>query len=418
MSLLAYHDWIRPLREQAEIRNRWLLARLDDLLPRLMARAGLDMWLVIAREYNEDPVMLSLLPQPAMSARRRTILLFYRLPDGRVERLSLDRYGYPGFYEAGWNPEEDAQYEALARHIAQREPETIGLNISPDFAFADGLSFNEHEQLKAALGPSGMDRVRSAEPLAVAWLETRLPEEIAAYAGIVGLGHALIRELYSPRVIHPGVTTTGDLRWWLRETMQALGVTPWFHPSVAIQAPGQRYDAEAPREVILPGDLLWCDVGFNYLGLCTDQQQHAYVRRPGESDAPDGLKAALADANRLQDIHMEQMRAGRTGNEILAETLQRAHATGLEPQVYSHPLGTHGHAAGPTIGLWDRQAGVPGPGDYPLYDDTAYSIELNAKRPIPEWNEQQVRIALEEDAVFTEGGMRWLAGRQTAFHLL
>jgi hypothetical protein len=159
-------------------------------------------------------------------------------------------------------------------------------------------------------------------------------------------------------------------------------------------------------------------MGFIYLGLATDQQQHAYVLKPGETDAPEGLKAALIIGNQLQDIHMAAMKVGATGNDVLRITRQQAESEGIKAMIYSHPLGYHGHAAGPTIGLWDQQGGVPGRGDYPIFDNTAYSIELNAQVAVPEWNNQLVRIALEEDALLSGGQICWLSGRQTDLHLI
>jgi hypothetical protein len=257
-----------------------------------------------------------------------------------------------------------------------------------------------------------------AEAAAVGWLETRTPDEIEVYPQIVAMGHALIARAFSHEVIIPSVTTTADVVWWMRQTMHDVGLRAWFQPTVEIQAPGQRYDAEEKRITIMPGDLLHCDVGFAYLGLCTDQQQHAYVLREGEADAPEGLRAAMATGNQLQDILTGAMTVGSTGNNVLRSALEQARAAGLMPSIYTHPLGYHGHAAGPTIGLWDQQGGVPGNGDYLLYDWTVYSIELNAKSLVSEWDGQEVRIALEEDALLSGGVVAWLNGRQTALHLV
>jgi hypothetical protein len=418
MLIETFRDKLLPLRAQAEIINDWLRQRLETILPEIMAREGFDMWIVIAREYNEDPVIMTLLPQPAMSARRRTILVFYQPPSGSFQRLSLDRYGYDGFYDGVWDAQED-QFQCLARLIEERDPQRIGINTAADFAFGDGLTHHEYPLLRAAVGDQVAARLHSAERLCVGWLERRLPAEIAAYPALIEMGHALIADAFSTRVIHPGITRAEDVVWWLRQKMHDLGLRAWFQPTVEIQAVGQRYDPrEGQRTVILPGDLLHCDVGFLYLGLATDQQQHGYVLRPGESDAPAGLRAALAAGNRLQDIHLAAMRPGRTGNEILRGVLEQARAEGINPSVYSHPIGYHGHAAGPIIGLWDQQEGVPGRGDYPLVEDTCYSIELNVKHAVPEWDDQEVRIALEEDAALTDGSMRWLHGRQTRFHLI
>lgn len=416
---------ILPLSEQAALRNGWLRERLELLLPALMERAAIDLWLVVAREYNEDPVIMTLIPEPEMSARRRTILLFSRRADGTVERLSLGRYGYKGLgdldgdlYQAAWNPDEESQDACLRRVVAERNPRRIGVNVGPTFAFGDGLSHHEHERLVVALGPELSVRLVSAEALAVGWLERRTPGELAAYPDLVAMGHRLIARAFSRAVITPGRTTTDEVVWWLRQTMHDHGLRAWFQPNVEIQAPGQSFEAAAPRSVIEPGDLLWVDVGFAYLGLCTDQQQHAYVLRAGEHEAPAGLRAALAAGNRLQDILLAEMRAGRTGNQVLLAAREQALAEGLQPSIYTHPLGFHGHAAGPTIGLWDRQGGVPGAGDYPLYERTAYSIELNVRCAVPEWSGQEVRIALEEDAALVDGAMVWLDGRQEALLLI
>jgi hypothetical protein len=413
---------ILPLRQQANIRNQWLRQRLDQLMPELMARENFDMWLVIAREYNEDPLIITLLPEPEMAARRRTILVFARNNDGRVDRLTLSRYGQPGFYESGWNPDEETQQQCLARIVRKRDPQRIGLNFSPTYAFGDGLSLHEYQRLGEALGSEWMNRTASAERLCVGWLERRIEPELIVYPGIVAIGHTIIAEAFSSSVIHPGLTTTEDVVWWMRQTMQDMGLHAWFQPTIEIQAPGQPFDPgyseeSEKRTLILPGDLLHCDMGFIYLALATDQQ-HGYVLKPGETDAPEGLKAALAAANRIQDIHMAAMQIALTGNEVLAAVRQQAEAESIAATIYSHPLGYHGHAAGPTIGLWDQQGGVPGRGDYPLFDDTAYSIELNIQQPVPEWENQIVRIALEEDAILSGGKMRWLAGRQTALHLI
>ena len=364
----AYTSKILPLRDRARVRNDWLKERLETVIPEIMGREGFDMWIIAAREYNEDPVIMTLLPEPSMAARRRTILVFNRQADGSVERLTLDRYGFGEFYQKSWNPDDgEGQYECLGRVVRERDPAVIGINISDDFAFGDGLTYNEHAQLALALGETYMARTKSAERLCLGWLERRIAAELTVYPGLVEIGHVIIAEAFSSRVIQPGITTTDDLVWWMRQKMLDMGLQAWFQPSIDLQAPGIAFEiganeTEPPRNVIMPGDLLHCDMGFYYLGLATDQQQHAYILKPGETDAPDSLKAALADGNRLQDIHMEEMIIGRSGNEVLKATLDRATAEGIVPSVYSHPLGYHGHAAGPTIGLWDQQGGVPGKG--------------------------------------------------------
>jgi hypothetical protein len=419
----SYRGKILPLRARADVCNAWLTQRLDEILPELMQREGIDMWVVAAREYNEDPVIMTLLPEPAMSARRRTILVFSLKDDGSVERLTLDRYGHGDYYAAAWEPEQEGLYDCLARIVRERDPESIGLNVSETFAFADGLTHNEHTKLVAALGETYTGRVTGAERLAVGWLERRIGPELTVYPGIVEIGHAIIAEAFSTRTIQPGITTTDDVVWWMRQKMLDLGLQAWFQPTIDIQAFGDRRGPLAKqdperRRLILPGDMLHCDMGFYYLGLATDQQQLAYVLRPGESDVPAGLKAGLAEGNALQDIHMEAMEVGRTGNEVLKAALDKAREAGINAMIYTHPIGYHGHAAGPTIGLWDGQGGVPGRGDYELFDDTCYSIELNVKKDVPEWDGQEVLFGLEEEAVLAGNKMRWLSGRQVEFHII
>lgn len=407
---------ILPLRDRMTVYNDWLMKKLENMLPGYMDETGIDMWLVIAREYNEDPVIMSLLPEPNLYARRRTILMFHRKPEG-IERSAVYRYGFGDFYKGVWNPDEEEQYECLARLIREKDPEKIGINVSNTFAFGDGLTHGEYTLLVDALGDYS-ERLVSAETLCIRWLETRSKEELEAYPMLAELTHAIIQEAFSSKVITPGVTTVDDVQWWMRQKMLDLGVEMWFPATVDRQGHGDSYEDKEKTEVIHRGDLLHCDVGFFYLGMATDVQQNAYVLKQGETDAPQGLKDALADANKLQDYHAEAMKTGRTGNEILKIALDKANKNGLKPSIYTHPLGVHGHAAGPTIGLWDQQDGVPGRGDYPLHPDTCYAIELNAKRNVPEWDDQEVRMSLEQDAWWTGEKLVFMAGRQKKLHLV
>ena len=415
---------ILPLRERARVMDRWLDRRLDTVVPELMRREGVDMWIIAAREYNEDPVIETMLPATWMAARRRTVLVFHdRGPEEGVERLAVARYDI-GPFPRSWVPEEEPdQWARVAAIISERDPRRIALNRSTTFALADGLSATEGEALLAALPERFHDRIVGGEGLAVGWLETRIPEEMEVYPAIGRIAHDIIAEGVSGRVIQPGVTTTEDVVWWYRERIADLKLDTWFQPSVSVQRADQEgregdFSSHPGETIIRPGDLLHVDFGISYLGLNTDTQQHAYVLRADETDAPEGLKRALAIGNRLQDILTSAFVAGRTGNEILRAALDQAAAEEIEATIYTHPIGFHGHAAGPTIGLWDQQGGVPGRGDYPLFPNTAYSIELNAAVPVPEWEGQEVRIMLEEDAFFDGEFVRYIDGRQEALLLI
>ena len=256
----------------------------------------------------------------------------------------------------------------------------------------------------------------------VARLERRLPAEMDVYASVCRIAHEIIAEALSERVIQPGVTTTDDVKWWCRERVNALGLLDWFHPIVSVQRPAADGDfldmMMGDEQIIRRGDLIHIDLGIRYLRLHTDTQQMAYVLRPGETEPPAGLQRAFAIGNEMQDILTNHFAENRTGNAVLKDALDAAKSRGIEAMVYTHPLGLHGHAAGPAIGMWDKQGGVPGTGDYPIRNNTCYAIELSVTVPIPEWNNTPVRIMQEEDAVFQNNTIRYLDGRQTKLHIV
>ena len=408
-------------RERARVVDEILEDRLDNLLPQLMRREGVDMWVIISREYNEDPVMKTMLPSTWLSARRRTMMLFFdKGPEKGIEKLAIARYDVGNLLKGEWdiNVQPD-QWQALVKAIAERNPQKIGLNFSKNYGHADGLTFTEQKEFMAVLPENLQTRLVSAERLAVAWLETRTEKELAIYPLIARLSHEIIAEAFSEKVIQPGVTTTDDVVWWLRQRVTDLGLETWFHPTVDIQRfDPQNFDhlrtfSKRPaKQVIMPGDLLHVDFGITYLRLNTDQQQHAYVLRAGETEVPVFLKKAFAKGNRLQDILTERFKAGKTGNELLLESLEQAKKEDIVASIYSHPIGVHGHAAGPTIGMWDQQKGIAGPGHYPLYENTTYSIELNVAVEIQEWK-KIIRIMLEEDGLYNGRSFGYLDGRQT-----
>ncbi len=405
-------------RERARVVDQILEDRVDNLLPELMKREGIDMWVLISREYNEDPVMKTILPSTWLSARRRTIMVFHQPKDGEISKVAIARYSVGKLLKGEWNVDVyPDQWEALMNIIKEKNPEKIGLNYSEDFALADGLVHSEYETFMSKLPAKYKNRVVSAERLAIAWLETRSEKELQIYPMICKMGHTILQEGLSEKVIHPGITTTDDVVWWLRQRVTSLGLDTWFHPSVSIQRADRgnkeflRSFSKRPEDdIIQHGDLLHVDFGITYLRLNTDQQQHFYVLKPGETEVPEGLRKAFANGNRLQDILVEQFVSGKSGNEILADALKQAAAENIQASIYTHPIGAHGHAAGPTIGLWDQQGGVKGKGDYPLFPNTCYSIELFAASEVPEWG-KIVRIMLEEDGVFLGDQFIFLDGR-------
>jgi hypothetical protein len=410
---------ILSLRERAEVQDAWLKQRLDTLVPALMREHGIDMWVLVAREYLEDPVVATMLNATNLRARRRTVLIFFDPGGGRpVERLVVNKHGLGGMFAPAWDMEKQPdQWKRIAELIAERRPKKIALNISSASAFADGLTHSQHNDLMAALSPEYRRRVVPGFPLAIGWLETRTRAEMARYGEIVRVAHAIIGEGFSAKVIRPGVTTNHDLVWWYRQRVSDLGLASWFHPSVEITRRGVPGVLREEPHVIERGDMLRVDFGIVYLGLNTDTQHVAYVLRNGERDAPAGLKAGLRANNAVQDAVTGAMRAGDTGNAILARARAKAVAQGLNPTIYSHPIGYHGHGAGSAIGMSEEQRFVPH-GEYRLRPNTAWSIELKATQPVPEWDGQMVDFKSEEDAFFDGRTVRYIDGRQTRFHLI
>ncbi len=412
--------------DRPEVENRLLEERLEQLLPRLMREQGIDLWLVIAREYNDDPVFLSLVPKPRFTARRTTMLLFHdRGPEAGVERLTISRYPLGTLYQAAWEGGDlEAQWRRLAEVIAERDPEKIAVNVSATWPVADGLSHGLHRQLQEALGDGLSQRLVSAESLVVRWLETRTVAEVEVWQRAVAIARDTIAEAFSQRVITPGVTTLGEVAWFIRQRFETAGLAPWFHPDVNRQWQEADYGDTPflgigdPDMVIRRGDLLHTDVGLCYLGLCTDTQEMAYVLKLDETDAPPGLAAAMAVGNRWQDVLTGEFQTGRSGNEILAAAQRRLAAMDINHAIYSHPLGVYGHGPGPTIGMWDNQGPTPGRGDWPLYPMTGYAIEGSVTVAIPEWGGKPAQMKLEQSAVFDGEQVHYLAGRQTRLHLI
>lgn len=415
-------------RERARVVDEILAERFDNLLPKLMDQVDLDMWILISREYNEDPVLRAMLPATWLNARRRTMLLFYRdKAKNTIDKLAVARYNVGDNIQSAWDKEKEPdQWQRLMQLIEERNPENIGLNFSKDHNIADGLDKTDYMEFMEKLPKKYHKKVVSAEQLAVRWIETRTEREMIIYDQLVDVTHDIIAEAFSEKVITPGVTTTTEVEWWMRQKVTDLGLETWFHPTVDVQRTSEElvghlysFSGRPDDMVIRPGDLLHCDFGITYLRLNTDCQELAYVLKPEEKEAPKFLVDGLKDGNRVQDYLTNNMIKGKTGNEILAKALSEAKAAGLRPSIYTHPLGSYGHSAGTTIGMWDAQGGVMKDDgeNYPLNPNTVYAIELNTTITIPEWK-RDIRIMLEEAGFYGDKGFRYVNGRQTELLLI
>jgi Xaa-Pro aminopeptidase len=388
-----------------------------------MSKNGIDMWIIITREYNEDPIIKTLLPPTWLNARRRTILVFsFDESTKKTESVAISRYNFGKNIKSIWDKEKiPNQMLALKNYIEKVNPKKIGLNYSENFALIDGISKSDYELFISSISNDIKQRIVSAENLGIQWIETRTKLEKEIYKDLVSITQNIINEAFSNKVIEPGKTTTDDVVWWMREKVLELKLKTWFHPTVDVQRNEQSdlyaFDGKSKYDIIQPGDLVHCDFGISYLTLNTDCQQIAYVLKSDEKEAPEFLTKALKDANKLQDILTSEFELDKTGNEILLNSLKIAKEKGLDPQIYTHPLGTFGHSAGTTIGMWDSQEGVPIKGDVLMKYNTVYAIELNNKSFIKDWN-KEVRIMLEEAGLFEENGFKYINGRQEEIILI
>ena len=359
---------ILPERDRAQLYDEILNDRFNTLLPKLMDDAAIDMWLVISREYNEDPVMRTMLPATWLNARRRTILVFYRNKEqNTIEKLAVARYDVGENITSAWDKEKQPhQWDRLVEIIQERNPQKIGINYSEYFGIADGLVKTDYLELLEALPVDLESKLVSAEKLAIGWIETRTEKEMRVLEQMVQITHEIIDEAFSTKVITPGVTTTDDVVWWMRQKVTDLGLETWFHPTIDIQRSNEAlkshiesFSKGKPDDVIMQGDLLHCDFGITYMGLNTDCQQHAYVLKEDETAVPQFLQEAFKLGNRVQDIFTGNFVTGKTGNQILLKSLKEGRAEGMRPSIYTHPLGTYGHSSGTTFGMWDSQKGFP-----------------------------------------------------------
>jgi Xaa-Pro aminopeptidase len=414
---------IMPLRDQQKIRNEWQENRLKNLLPALMEEHGFDMWIVACEEDNQDPVLATLLPQ-GLSADENVVmppvgnqilLVFYRSPRGEMERLLIGALKLRDWYENVWDESKETQWGCLFRIVKERQPSRIGINYSETFAHADGISFTQHKKLITLLEPFA-NQIESAEKLVVCWLETRLSQELDIYPRIAEMGHAIIAKAFSNEVIVPGTTTTEDVGWWMRQCIRDMGLTSWFKPMVGVNRKGQEHMDF--RSVIQRGDLLFCDVGLNYMGLLTDTQRQAYVLQEGEKTVPQGVRNAMKTCNRLQDIFFQECAVGKSGNEILSSIHEKAKKHRIDPLLSAHPIGVFGHGPGAPIGVWNQQNGVPGRGDYLIRDHTCYAMELCVNVPIPEWDGQRIAFNLEQTVAMQNKRLYCLDERQTTFYTI
>jgi hypothetical protein len=222
-----------------------------------MRKHGISMWLVVCREYNEDPVFRALTSPTVFAARRRTILAFFdRGAELGVERLALGGGSNGGLYrvyrDAAVETRElwgEGQWALLRKVIEERDPRNIAVNISETHAFSDGLSAGEREKLESAVGSRYAARIIRAELLPLEYLAIRIPEMQPTYRKMMTIVHDLIGRAFSNEVIKPGMSTNQDVVWWLRQQVNDLGLETGSIPLSVFNGRELEFRAIFPRMI-------------------------------------------------------------------------------------------------------------------------------------------------------------------------
>ena len=392
---------IRSLKEQYAIKDQCLKERLEIILPQVMEDADVDMWIVASKEYHEDPTFKAMVPAEYLTARRITMFAFSKEADG-IHRysLSMPDKSVAKFYESKWQFGKEDQMVALKRLIEEKNPKKIALNMSKEFAVCDGFSIGLYQMFKESLGEDIMNKMVNDDLLAMKFMEIRTPTELKLMPEVMSVAHDIMERMYTTDVIKPGITTTNDLEWFMKEEVNKLGLTYWFEPTMDLQRKNgdeSRYDSC----VIQKGDLLHCDFGIYYMNMCTDTQRLGYVAKDDEETMPQYLLDGMKVGNRFQDIVRENMIVGRTGNEVFEAAMKQAKEEGIQAMLYSHPCNMYGHGPGPTIGLFSNQNAIPVKGDVKLSNNTVYALELNVKV-------DDYYYFLEETVALTDDGVNFL----------
>ena len=411
-----------PWSEQIAVREAWLVERHASLLP-MMRRHGIDMWIVINEEFHDDPLTEYVAP-PRPYTGRRDVFVFVDGGDDGLRKVAATGYWeetVARFFESPIDPAPAAQ--VLRELYEEHDPAVIGLGTGGSRGMTRSLTHDSYRFLAEAMGPEAESRFDGAAPLIDEYLATRIPGEHAHYERLVALTEAITRRALSREAIEPGVTTVGDLRDFMYDELWSHGVRTWFQPDFRVQRRGMEevgsrgFLAVASEEtVVQPGDLVHLDFGISYMGLDSDWQKMAYVLLPGEDAPPPGLVAAFENTKTLQDALTGLSRPGMTAGEAYRAAMEAMDEQGIQAQIYSHPLGNHGHGLGPSIDF--RSADRVDVAGQVLVGGSYISIELNTKTPVEEWDGQEVYVMQEDPAYLSDQGWRFFRPRQEAFYLV
>jgi len=398
--------------------RRWSKAnqiRLDKynlVLPEVMRENNIDMWIIMCREGNFDPLYGDM---GEGYVGHNGYYIFTDVGKPRIERAVLGIEGYlleeTGAYDYFGSESE------LKDFVAKRDPKHIGLNMSKDIGSADGLSYTGRQELAALLGSTYEARFVSAEKLVSDFRSRHVASEIGVFAEAGDYSYQIAERALSNEVITPGVTTLEDVAWWMKEELFKRNLQSSFGmPSIYVTGPNG-IEATSTDRIIRRGDLLMLDWGVGFMHMYTDMKRMAYVLKEGEKEVPKSIQHAFDEAVKVRAIVSGTIKAGITAkqNEInVYQALQDGGYSKIEfnkPNndsktdviIGCHSVGDWGHGSGPSIAFFN-----PVQLTYVVKPTNLFSIELFAYTPLPEWGGKKLRIPLEDDAIVTARGVEWV----------
>jgi Xaa-Pro aminopeptidase len=387
--------------------------KFDLVLPEAMRENGIDMWIVMNREGNNDPLWADL---GGGYTGGTSYYVFSDPGEGRVERAALGVSGY--LLKEGAAYDYFAGSGELAEYVAERDPARIGINTSRAIGGADGLTHSGYQELVEVLGRNLAGRLVSAEKLVSDFRSRRVASEIVAFGEAGEFSRQIAERAFSNEIITPGVTTLEDVAWWMTEQQFENGLgTSFGFPSVYITGP-DGVEATSSDRIIQRGDLLMIDWGVGLMNFHTDMKRIAYVLREGETSAPAGIQNAFDRGMEARAVVRRTIRAGKTAEAIEEDVYRALVEAGFgkmagfnqpsdndltEIVIGCHSVGNLGHGIGPSIAFFN-----PVRRTYQVKSGNLLSIELFAYTKAPEWGGAKVRIPLEDDAIVTERGVEWL----------
>ena len=401
------------------------LEKMELHLQNSMRRAGVDMWIIMSREFNVDPI-LQMFGDYGISGwygHRNAYIFFDPGKNKPLERTLIGTHQsgrmvefFPTIISYG----EEGLKPHLSKYINKRKPKKIAINRSRTVSMSDGITVEMLAFLEDAIGPKYSSRLTSSQDLIFDYINHRTAAELEIETNASHRTWYILRRAFSNEVVTPGKTKLMDIYGFILQEWQDQDLEFNFSPGITIYRKGVNGgidDTENP--IVEPGDILHVDFGVRLMGLVTDQQHVAYVLRKNENEPPMGLQKLFKQSVIVGDFFAEELQAGKIGSDVKTTIEKRAAKQGIKASIYGHTQGNWVHGAGArAVFDWpDRY------GDFarePVRSSEFWSIEYNVQGKVPEWNNQVVTIPREEDAVIKADGSRarFIVGPQKEFWLI